>query len=357
VQPVQAPDGPPAPYALRSAPSVGFSFGCARTAILDTDYILNQVARLVEDPVGALALLGPAFGRERTFASSHVLTELCQADKLGYQNKWEKLAAQAHERGIARSPRDYQDMFESTARPLITFVDVTGMFQDDAATKAVRATDRKDAATAQLALLLSRTRPLVYSHDHSLWRPGLAPQPASFQAVIAAGWQADSGETTLKGAAYVGFGAIWAVDGAARSVAGVLKIPDWLTRVTLIGGVVLLLVGKERRDKILNFLAPAGRFVLSGLEQASTAMALLADSAAQVQPDDRLECRVAEVLSRHPSDTALLAREVHEDLPYQLQSAPGHSVGDVRAVLRTYPCFVEGPRHRFRLGVSYESHE
>lgn len=357
MQPVRPADGPLSAAAPPASPAVGFRFGTARTAILDSDYILNQVSRLVEDPVQAFALLGPPFGRARSFASRHVLTEMYQADKLGYRNKWEKLAAQARQRGLEWSPQAYQDIFEEAVLPLITFVDVNGMFEGDPAVAAVRATDHKDAPTAQLAVLLSRTTPLIYSHDKSLWRPGLAPQPPAFEAVVAAGWQADSGETALTGASYVGFGAAWAIDGAARSVAGVLRIPDWVTRLALLGGVVLLMVGKERRERVLNVLAPVGQFLMSAVEQGTTAMALLAESAARVPPDGRLECLIAEILARQPPDTALLAREVHEELPYRLQAEPGYSVSDIRSALRRYPCFVEGPRYRFALGRVFGDNE
>jgi len=74
------------PAHLRSQrPALSLSFGTTRVAILDSDYILNQVARLVDDPVRAFSLIGPPFRRGRTFASAHVLsavsvrqTGLCQ---------------------------------------------------------------------------------------------------------------------------------------------------------------------------------------------------------------------------------------------------------------------------------------
>ncbi|HVB53811.1 MAG TPA: hypothetical protein VNF24_06420 [Candidatus Acidoferrales bacterium] len=182
---------------------------------------------MVDDPVQAFSLIGPPFGRGSTFASAHVLKELYQADKLGFRNKWEKLAHQAAERGRSTKPADYRHMFEQSFLPEITFVDVGGMFEDAEAARAVHAIDPHDAPTGQLAVLLSRTRPIVYAHDKSLWRPGLAPAPANFQAVLTAGFQADNSENLTQGFTYVAGGVVWAVDGAARGVAGVLKVPRW----------------------------------------------------------------------------------------------------------------------------------
>lgn len=172
--------------------------------------------------------------------------------------------------------------------------------------------------------------------------------------VLAAGRQADAGESTVTAATYLGVGAVWAVDGAARRVAAVFRIPDWITRLALLGAAVLLLLGNERRDKVLNFLAPAGRFVLTAMEQANTAAVVLADSAARVRPDERLECLIAEVLSQQPADTALLAGEVQERLSYRIRTGEPPPVAEVRAALHQYPCFVEGTRHRFRLGTGYQ---
>jgi len=134
---------------------------------------------------------------------------------------------------LAKVPRDliggadYRHMFEQSFLPEITFVDVGGMFEDAEAARAVHAIDPHDAPTGQLAVLLSRTRPIVYAHDKSLWRPGLAPAPANFQAVLTAGFQADNSENLTQGFTYVAGGVVWAVDGAARGVAGVLKVPRW----------------------------------------------------------------------------------------------------------------------------------
>jgi hypothetical protein len=318
---------------------------------------LNQVAPMVDDPVQAFSLIGPPFRRGQTFASAHVLRELYQSDKLGFANKWEKLAHQATERGGSTKPADYRQMFERCFLPGITFVDVSRMFVDADAARAVHAIDPHDAPTGQLAVLLSRTRPIVYAHDKSLWRPGLAPAPANFQAVLTAGFQADNSENLTQGFTYVAGGVVWAVDGAARGVAGVLKVPRWMPWVALIGVAGWYLLGKERRDRVVDALRPVGQMLQRQAEISTNALATLADAVAQIEPADRLECRIAEVLAKC-SDEALTAAEIQEriasgfDPPRELPSA-----GDMRTFMRQLPCFVEGPTSRFRLGRTYETNQ
>jgi hypothetical protein len=338
-------------------PAFSLSFGTTRVAILDSDYILNQVAQLVDDPVQALSLIGPPFRRGRTFASAHVLTELYQSDKLGFANKWEKLAHQAAERGRLTKPVAYRQMFEETFLPGITFVDVGGMFVDAEAARAVHAIDPHDAPTGQLAVLLSRTRPIVYAHDKSLWRPGLAPAPANFQAVLTAGFRVDNSENLTQGFSYVAGGVVWAVDGAARGVSVMLKVPRWVPWLALIGGVTWYLLGQERRDRVVVALRPVGRMLEREAEISTHALGTLADAVAQVEAANQLECRIAEVLAELPDEEALTAAELQDSMtsggpPIELPSA-----SDMRTFMRQLPCFVEGPTSRFRLGHTYDRHQ
>ena len=344
------------PAAPSTLPTYCFSLGTTRIALLDSDYILNQVARMVDDPVQSLSLLGPPFGRGRAFASAHVLTELYQQDKLGFHNKWEKLAHQAVEGGRMAQPVEYRRVFEQRFLPRITFVDVRGMFVDAEATQAVHAIDPHDAPTGQLAVLLSRTRPIVYSHDRSLWKPNLAPAPASFQAVLTAGFQADSSENLTEGFTYVAGGVVWAFDGVARGAAGMLRVPRWVPWLVLVGGAFWYFLGKGRRDRVVDALRPVGQLLHRQAEISANAIATLADAIADVEPDGRLECRIAEVLAKLPDDESLTAAEIQERMtrgfgpPFELPSP-----GEMRTLIRELPCFVEGPTGRFRLGRTYEA--
>ena len=86
------------------------------------------------------------------------------------------------------------------------------------------------------------------------------------------------------------------------------------------------------------------------------ALATLTEVIAQVEPDDRLECRIAGVLAELADDESLTAAEIQERMtrgigpPVELPSP-----GEMRTLMRELPCFAEGPTSRFRLGRTYEA--
>jgi hypothetical protein len=137
-----------------------------------------------------------------------VLQELHKADALGNRDKWAKLAKQSQSEGWPRGPDTFREIFESEYLEDITFVNVSGMFEDDPIAQKVRLRGASDTPTAQLAVLLARARPIVHSHDHSLWEPGLAPAPERVQVVITAGRPVESADTTMHGTSTAGRRAI-----------------------------------------------------------------------------------------------------------------------------------------------------
>jgi hypothetical protein len=170
--------------------------------------------------------------------------------------------------------------------------------------------------------------------------------------VLAAGRDLESGEATVKGATYVGAAIVWGVDGATSKAAALLKVPRWVPYLVLAGSVTWILIGRERREKVVKVLKPVGEFILLQAELASSAAALLDGSVANVPEDDRLECRIAEVLAQCTRDERLLAREIQERIIQYSPSVPRPTIPEIRSVL-TNPCFVEGPRYRYRLGETY----
>ncbi len=330
------------------------SFGSTRTVILDTDYLLNQVKEGVRRGGSLFLLGGPPLGKVRAFASSHVLQELYQPDQLGHRHKWDKLSKQSKDEGWPKAPEAFHTFFVSHFLSDITFVDVTGMFEDELAVQDVRKIDPKDARTAQLAVLLSRMRPIVYAHDHSLWKPGLAPQPLQFQAVLAAGHDLESGETTVIGVTYVGAAFVWGVDGVTNRTAALFKVPRWVPYLVLAGGATWYLLGRQRRDKLIKALKPVGDFLTLQMELASRSIEVLSSAVANVPDDDRLECRVAEVLAQCGDDERLLAREIQDRASEHSPSLAVPTIQEIRAVLAN-PSFVEGPRYRYRLGRRYRA--
>jgi hypothetical protein len=328
------------------------SLGSTRIAVLDTDYLLNQIRDGVQKGGTLFLVGGPPLGNVRAFASSHVLQELYQSDHLGFRNKWEKLANESAVGGWPREPKVFEAFFKRHFLNRITFVDVAGVFEDEPSVQEVRKIDPKDAPTAQLTVLLSRLRPFVYSHDKSLQRPGLAPDRVQFQAVLAAGRDLESGESTVKGATFVGAAVVWGVDGATSEAAAMLKVPRWVPYLVLASTVIWMFIGAERREKVVKVLKPVGKFILLQAEVASNAAALLNGSVANVPEGDQLECRIAEVLAQCTKDEHLLAREIQERILQHSPSLPRPTVPEIRSVL-TKACFVQSPRYRYKLGETY----
>src|SRR5665213_970644 len=184
---------PGIPNQLPAIPRLSHSIylGSTRTVILDTDHLLNQVKEGVRTGASLFLLGGPPLRRDRCFASSHVLQELYQPDEYGHRHKWDKLAEQSKNEQWPRQPEAFERFFQANFLSDITFVDVSGMFEEEPSVQQVRKIDPSDAPTAQLAVLLSRLHPIIYARDHSLWKPRLAPPPAQFLAVLTAGRDLD----------------------------------------------------------------------------------------------------------------------------------------------------------------------
>jgi len=347
---------PGIPNQLPAIPRLSHSIylGSTRTVILDTDHLLNQVKEGVRTGASLFLLGGPPLRRDRCFASSHVLQELYQPDEYGHRHKWDKLAEQSKNEQWPRQPEAFERFFQANFLSDITFVDVSGMFEEEPSVQQVRKIDPSDAPTAQLAVLLSRLHPIIYARDHSLWKPRLAPPPAQFLAVLTAGRDLDLSESTMNGMSYVGAAIVVVVDGATNRAAALLQIPRWVPKLAVVGGAAWYFIGKERRDKVMNALKPVGKFLLQQAELASRAIEVLSAAVANVPEDERLECRFAEVLAEC-GDERLLAREIQERIGLRIGSSPAPTIKKIREVVTSSPCFVEGPRYRYRLGRNYSS--
>ena len=215
--------------------------GSPRVVILDSDHVLDQVLRLASGGAEASTLqVDPPLGRARCFAARHVLRELYQPDQLGYANKWEKLARQQCAAEQVISPNTLRNVFERQLLPRITFVDVEGMFESEKVVEEVRRIDHKDAPTAQLAVLLSRTGPLVLSRDKALRRPKLAPEKDEFPAVLAAWRSAETGEASLEAVVLVGGGGLLVADELLQVIANFTQVALWEIRGLTSAAVVAL---------------------------------------------------------------------------------------------------------------------
>ena len=327
-------------------------FPPSRVAILDADYILDQVQVIVGSAEkGVRRWPGPPFDNSRTFASRHILTELYQADRLGNANKWEKLAGQGRQRGWDLGADIYRHAFEQRMLPLITYVEVGDMFFEEPEVVAVRNKDHKDAPTAQLAVLLSQLEPHVYSRDSALTRPRLAPASSDLVQVVDAGRSADAGEGMFRATAAVGGGIVLVVDGVLERLASLVGVARWLPWAALLGGLALWLLPKDRRETVLGVLSQISQVLGEIATEAHQAAELLALAAAQVAKNESLEARIAALLALKPRDEALSSQQVKAEL--DASPMKGATLAAIRSALRDNPCFIEGPRHRWRLGTNY----
>ncbi len=350
-------DAPMAPVELLPLlASAGFEYrrhGNLRVALWDTDFLLNQVRDSLKTPKPLLT--GFSGVQLRQYASQHVFAELYRDDGHGHPSKWHKLAEQAAAQGSPTAPAVFRDRFETKFMPDITFVEMGDLFADHPLAVAVGAARNgkgaSDVPTAQLAVLLSRLRPVAYSHDEHLYKFGVAPRPETLPSVHGAEHQVSTGEHIQVGAFGLGAASVAGVDYLARTIGNCFGLQTWLTRALTIGAGAVLLSSPHRRHAIGKRLTPVVEFVFEQIARAQDGLRLLDTHAVNVDPSESIEARIAEMLVARAQSGPLLAREIQDQLRScdpSLLNVP--STGELRAVLHATPCFEEDPRRRYSLG-------
>jgi hypothetical protein len=343
----------PLPAPLRTSGRY-YSLVSPRVAILDTNYILNKVQERVRlGPAGWLLARFPGL-KTHCFASLHVLRELYAPDNYGCRHKWDKLAEQSVKQGWATPAGTFQRVFEQDFLGQIRFVDVGTMFESEPLPHAVRTRAHgqgaPDAPTAQLAVLLSRTRPVVYAHDEDLYKPGVAPRPKVLAAVEAIHGDVEDGHATLDVGSLAVHSAGYGAYGLAVGAERLLGIPKWLTYLGLITAIGWLFTSPERRRAVGGAVTPIMEQVAMSLARASEGLAILEGAACPVPPNEALECRIAEILAfEHTGADGLLAKDIQSALSASLPDASVPSVSTIRATIAEAPCFEES-RWRYQLG-------
>jgi hypothetical protein len=345
---------------LPSLASAGFDsrrHGTLRVAVCDTDFLMNEVKTAAHPSTSLLA--GFTGINVRAYAAQHVFDELYGDDGHGHPTKWHKLSEQAGRAGAPMPATTFREVFESRFLPDLSFVRMGDLFTDHPLVAAVRTVrsgrGTSDAPTAQLGVLLSRLRPVAYSHDEHLYKPGVAPRPRYLPAVRSAEHQVTRGEHFQVGAVGLASGSIVGVDYLAHAIGSRLGAPVWLSRTVMIGLVTGALLNAKRRAAVGRMLVPIGEAFIEHLERTLQGLAALDAASVAVEPLDRVECRLAEALIRRAHNEPLLAKEIQEELR---QCDPHFSdvptLDELRGVLNDAPCFEEGPRWRYRLGHRYE---
>lgn len=330
--------------------------GTLRVAVCDTDFLMNEVAAAA-DPLTSI-LAGFSGINVRAYAAQHVFDELYGDDGHGHPTKWHKLSEQAQDADAPLRASAFRDAFEERFLPKLTFVNLGNLFADHPLVDGVRSVRNgrgaSDVPTAQLAVLLSRLRPVTYSHDEHLYKPGVAPRPRHLPAIRGAEQQVAQGEYLQLGAVGLTAGSVASVDYVGRAVGHLLGSPVWLTRLVTAGLGAWALWSPARRAGLARMLSPAADAFFNQLKHVSEALALLDSASAAVPPLDTIECRIAEVLVRHANEAPLLAKEIQDGLitcDPALRQVP--TIHGLRAVINESACFEESPRWRYGLGHRY----
>lgn len=315
--------------------------------VLDTTQVVNELKAMCQlgyVPRGAIRPTAPR--HSLVVASRHVYTEMYRDDGFGHANKFEKLAEQSHEHGWPTEPRVFREVFESRLLPLIRFIDVGDMFDGHAIVVSVG--KRKDAPTAQLAVLLALSRPVVLSQDSHLNRPGLATlHPDEILSVAARMEFADFSVYAT------GYGS---VDAARRLNDRVGYVADRLEiDRKFVWGVLAILAGigafyglrtPERREVVAKLVRPVAEIYVTVAREGSRAQLRLESLPVPVTTPPRLEQRLAHaLLDGSRRDAVALSRSL---VAPGVEGAP--AVEEVSRVLEVLPCFVRGTDGLWQLG-------
>ena len=164
-----------------------YALSARRVAILDTNYLMNKVKARVRS--GRVGLAGtPAEHADSPLrCDPRAPGALTRPTTQDGATSGDKLAQQSEADGWPTAAETFQQTFEREFLPRVRFVDVGELFADEQLPVKIRTRGHgqgaPEAPTAQLAVLPSRTRRLVYAHDHDLYKPGVAPRPKQLAAV------------------------------------------------------------------------------------------------------------------------------------------------------------------------------
>lgn len=316
-----------------------------RVGVLDTDALMNDLARRVESDESSPALALPHGLGTTWLAARHVFDEFYAADELGYPDKFAKLAEQASNRGLRIGPERFRTVFETSYLPAISFVDIGVVLLENDIPQSV--THNKDVPTAQLAALVSLAECVVYSHDKHLRGPKIAP--AVLEPVVEASRVASVGDAIAEVAFMGGTVGAFLLTETVGLAAKTLRTPKLVAWSALAVLIAIALADEQKRNSIGKRFAPAGKVIASSWLAGEDAKLLLRAAAITGPPAPPLECWIAMVLvhSRRP----LLVREIREEFGLLNKTLPLPNEQRVRALLGSLPCFVEAQPHRWRLGA------
>lgn len=349
-------DGPTTPNQLTRPPSSGFFADYERfpgilthpPRILDTTQVLNELKTLVRHGMLASGVITPAnLRRAPLLASRHVYDEVYQADGYGHANKFEKLAEQSRAEGWPTDAADFERAFETRMLPLIRFVDTGDLFDGHEVVLSVG--NRSDVPTARLALLLSLERPVVFSMDSHLRRPGLASTKPD---VVLRGFAAmETTELSVYATGYFSVSAAKRVNRAVNQISetvGIRPIFAWCG-VALLSALFLYWVSQkpERRAVAAKVIQPVAGLYVTVIRGGQQAEAVLASRSVPMPESPTLAQRIAGLLldPRRRHDV----QSLHHALAANDPSA-GPTEAQIEETLRTIPSFTPSEGDGWQLG-------
>ena len=317
----------------------------SRVGIIDTDALLDDLVAHATEPVRG-SLFTRRTGSTRWIASAHVFYEIYQSDKLGNRDKFDKIAHQSVGKPWQTSAAELRDAFETLYLSAISFVDVEGVMDTHPFAVSVANRDPKDKPTGQLAALMEATGFLVFSRDHSLKEPGLAP--SDIVPVLKSEKTLRDAEEIVPTAVAVGQVTVLLLKATASSAATRLRTPT-IAGWGLLATIALVAMSNSKRRSTARSGVAAVASVLAETmtigESARLNLAAVFVDPASVVP---LECHIAGVLAL--AARPLLVREIRELLNRTAELEPRPSDRQIREALRALPCFTEPFRHRWQLG-------
>jgi hypothetical protein len=316
--------------------------------VLDTTQIIDELKAQVRPDIYSRGVIGTSSSkRSYLVAATHVYEEMYRSDRLGFPDKFHKLASQAEREGWPTDQGDFKRTFETEYLPRITFVEMGDLFLDHPVVQSVG--NVSDVPTAQLAVLLACDMPVVLSTDSHLRRPGLAP--SDLGTVYLAAARMETSELSVYASAYVSTAAVQQVNVGVKRAAEYLDIPPALawTGLVIVLGIVAYFALKtpERREAVGKTLSPVVGFygeIYKGGEEAKETLAQL--SMPRPSPPS-LAQRVAKVFIDH--DYPISMASIHASLHSYLGDPPP-TEDDVLTTLVDLPCFTTEDGEHWRLG-------
>ncbi len=221
--------------------------------ILDTAQLMDELKAHVRPTMTFGGVISSTNTRRaRLLASHHVYIEMYQDDDHGHANKFEKLAEQSRDEGWPTEAAVFQKVFESQYLPMVRFVEMGSLFDDDPVVLSVG--NSKDVPTARLAVLLALDSPMVFSRDTHLHRPGLATKNP--ELVLHAAATMETTELSIYASGYFSVTAAQKVNRKVNQVSEALDIsPMWTWGVLmLVTGIILVFALRtpERRSAVVK---------------------------------------------------------------------------------------------------------